>query len=353
MSCMDDTNWGGRLPNRWLTLAEVALRFGRDIETIRRWVRRRLLPVRRVGRMYLVDAASLAAFAPPRPRGRPRRRGPDAATASVVSLLWLAGGSCEGCTMAVLGARSLSLEALLRGAVGDLPPVRLVHPFLALESGSAYLHQLELAAAGRLDPFILVFEGAVFTESLAGAGWFARLGQCAGRPLTVADWLQRLAPVAAAVVAIGTCATWGGVPAAAGNPTGALGVGAFLGPGFRSRSGLPLVNVPGCAPHGEGFLETVCDLVLYLEGAVPLELDELGRPRWLYPPEATPGPAGQPLRSERGPVVVDCPVPRRGWMSGVGGCTAVGGTCIGCTAPGFVDRYLPAVHAAERTAVAD
>jgi hydrogenase small subunit len=294
--------------------------------------------------MYLVAAPALHAFVPPRPRGRPRRRAAAPAASGTVSLVWLAGGSCEGCTMAVLGARGPSLEALLQGALADLPPVRLVHPFLALESGAAYLGQLERAAAGQLDPFVLVFEGAVFAEPPAGSGWFARLGQRAGRPLTVRDWLLRLAPQAAAVVAIGSCATWGGVPAAAGSPTGAIGVGALLGPGFRSRAGLPIVNVPGCAPHGEGFLETIADLVLHLEGAVPLELDELGRPRWLYPPEAVPGPPGQPVESARGTIALGCPVPRRGWMNGVGGCARVGGACIGCTAPDFVDRYLALAH---------
>lgn len=337
---------------RWLTLEEVAARLDRHVETVRRWVRRRLLPVRRVGRLYLVDATALAEFVPPRPRGRPRQRTATPVRLHTVTLVWLAGGSCEGCTMAMLGARHPSLEALLHGALRDLPPVRLVHPFLAFEAGGAYLAQLEHAAAGQLDPFVLVFEGAVFAEARAGDGWFARLGTSGTRPLTVRDWLLRLAPLAVAVVAIGTCATWGGVPAAAGNPTGATGVGAVLGAGFRSRSGLPVVNVPGCAPHGEGFLETVCDLVLHLEGSVPLELDEWGRPRWLYPAEAIVGLPGRPVAGERGPAVVGCCVPRRGWMSGVGGCTGMGGPCIGCTVPEFVDRYLPRVQALRAAAAA-
>jgi hydrogenase small subunit len=332
------------MDGQWLTLDQVAAHFGRDVETVRRWVRRRLLPVRRVGRVYLVEAAALDGFVPPRPRGRPRKRPPEVRPQRTVTVVWLAGGSCEGCTVAVLGASRPALETLL-GGLYDLPPLRLVHPFLALETGAAYRAQLERAVAGELDPFVLVFEGSVFAEERAGDGWFARLGEHAGRAVTVRDWLLRLAPAAAAVVAIGSCATWGGVPAAAGSPTGAMGVGAVLGPRFRSRAGLPLVNVPGCAPHGEGFLETLCDLVLHLEGAIPLELDELGRPRWLYRSEAVVGPAGRSLPAERRLATVGCPVPQRGWMSGVGGCTRVGGACIGCTAPGFVDHYLPRVHA--------
>ena len=39
--------------------------------------------------------------------------------------------------------------------------------------------------------------------------------------------------------------------------------------------------------------------------------------------------------------VVKCNVPKRGWMGGVGGCPNVGGICIGCTMPGFPDKFMP------------
>jgi hydrogenase small subunit len=41
-----------------------------------------------------------------------------------------------------------------------------------------------------------------------------------------------------------------------------------------------------------------------------------------------------------GPVVL-CNVPKRGWMNGIGGCPNVGGICIGCTMPGFPDKFMP------------
>ena len=50
------------------------------------------------------------------------------------------------------------------------------------------------------------------------------------QPVSVNEWLRRLAPGAAAMLAIGTCATWGGVPAAAGNISGAMSLMDFLGP---------------------------------------------------------------------------------------------------------------------------
>ncbi len=39
--------------------------------------------------------------------------------------------------------------------------------------------------------------------------------------------------------------------------------------------------------------------------------------------------------------VVNCNVPKRGWMGGIGGCPNVGGICIGCTMPGFPDKFMP------------
>jgi hydrogenase small subunit len=149
--------------------------------------------------------------------------------------------------MAALGASEPGLEDLLLGRVPDIPAVTLIHPALALESGAAYLEQLTRGADGELGPFGLVLEGSVLDESLAGDGSFSRLGLREGRPLTTADWLDRLAPRAEVVIAIGSCATWGGIPAAAGNVTGACGLEDYLGRDFRSRAGLPVINVPGCA----------------------------------------------------------------------------------------------------------
>ncbi|MGH2400884.1 MAG: hydrogenase expression protein HypE, partial [bacterium] len=205
--------------------------------------------------------------------------------------IWIAGASCDGCTVAMLGASEPSLEDLLLGKQRDLGHLVLVHPALAMESGDAYRDYLERAAQGSLAPFILVLEGSVMDETRAGEGSFSRLGMDAGRPVTTSDWIDRLAPRAEAVIAIGSCATWGGIPAAAGNVTGAMGLEDHLGCEFRSRGGLPIVNVPGCAPSGDGFVETLIYVGLHLQGLVPLELDEEHRPKWLYPPSTHPVPA--------------------------------------------------------------
>jgi hydrogenase small subunit len=264
----------------------------------------------------------------------------------VLSLVWIGGASCDGCTMGALGATQPGLEDLLLGRVAEAPAITLLHPTLALESGDAYRAQLERAAVGQLAPFILILEGSVLDESLAGSGSFSRMGQdVTGRPLTIAAWIDRLARHAEAVIAIGSCAAWGGIPAAAGSPTGAMGLETYLGRDFRSRAELPVINVPGCAPPGEAFIETLISVCLHLARLVPLELDEERRPRWLYnelvhpqPPRANYMPAQAYDVAQR--AAVGCPVPRQGWMKGIGGCASVGGCCIGCTAPDFADRYL-------------
>lgn len=249
--------------------------------------------------------------------------------------------------MAVLGATAPRLEELLTGHLTHVPRIELVHPALALDAGADYVAMLERAVAGDLEPFLLVVEGSLFDESLAGDGSFSRLGTADGRPITVEDWVLRAAPPAAAVIAIGTCATWGGVPAARGNVTGAMGLGALLGEDFRARSGLPVINVPGCAPSGDAFIEVLSYTLLHLGNIVPLDLDGLGRPRWLYS-EAVPLQRVRQPAIPRDPVetvTTECPVPGRGWINHIGGCAAVGGSCTGCTHVDFPDRLLPLVTA--------
>src|SRR5262249_56008779 len=97
------------------------------------------------------------------------------------------------------------------------------------------------------------------------------------------------------------------------------------GGAFPSRAGLPVVNVPGCAPPGAAFVEALAGVGLHLAGLVPLELDGERRPRWLYgasthpqPPRAAYLPPA--AYAAEGRPAVGCPVPDQGWMRGIGGC---------------------------------
>ena len=180
-----------------------------------------------------------------------------------------------------------------------------------------------------------------------------------GEPITLCQWIDRLAPRALAVVAAGTCATYGGIHAMEGNPTGAMGVPDYLGWSWKSKANLPIVCVPGCPIQPDNLSETLLYLVNQLAGHAPMiPLDENLRPRWLFDLTVHEGcdragfyEQGQFTR-EYGTVeclvkigcwgpVVKCNVPKRGWMAGIGGCPNVGGVCIGCTMPGFPDMFMP------------
>src|SRR5579859_2068787 len=98
-------------------------------------------------------------------RNRSHRR--SAMLPEQASVIWLGGGGCDGCTMAVLGASSPGLEQVLLGQVPGIPAIELIHTTLALDSGASYMARLEQAAAGLLTPFVLVLEGSVLDETRA------------------------------------------------------------------------------------------------------------------------------------------------------------------------------------------
>ena len=285
-----------------------------------------------------------------------------------VHAFWFAGLSCDGCSVAVTGATQPSVESLMLGSHPGIPRVVLHHTVLNMESGPQYLKSAEQAVAGELDaPYVVILEGSIADETIAHAagGYWSAVGEEPWGPdgelraVSSTEWVARLAENAAAMIAIGTCATWGGVPAAEGNLTGAMSLMDFLGKDYRSVLGVPVVNVPGCPPVGDNFTETVAAVLYFLQGFGPLpEFDDLGRPAWLfgetvhrrcvrgaYYEEGTFAKEfGDPECLVEvgcwGPVV-NCNITSRGAIKGIGGCMNAGGACIGCTMPGFPDKFTP------------
>lgn len=294
----------------------------------------------------------------------------------IVHAFWLAGMSCDGCSIAAVGATNPSVESLLLGSVAALPKLVLHHPVVSTEAGHEFVRNFELAAEGKLGaPYVVIFEGSVADESLSAqtGGYWSGMGMREVNGVTevipTAEWLERLAPGAAAVIAMGTCATWGGIPAAIGNVTGSTGVMDFLGADYRSDLGLPVVNIPGCSPIGDNFTETVAAVLLFLQGLGPLpEFDELGRPAWLFGETVhrhcvRAGYYEEGVFAEHygdkeclveigcwGPVV-QCNITSRGAINHMGGCMNTGGVCIGCTMPGFPDAFAPFYKRAPGTLV--
>ena len=149
-----------------------------------------------------------------------------------IDVLWInAGLSCDGDTIAMTAATQPSIEDIVRGALPWIPKVRFHNAFLAIENGDEFLERFHLAARGKLSPFILVVEGSIPDETNKTEGYWASFGmdKATGQPITTCEWIDRLAPHAWAVIAAGTCATYGGIHAMQGNPTGCMGMADYLG----------------------------------------------------------------------------------------------------------------------------
>src|SRR5690606_30823181 len=169
---------------------------------MRRFPRR--LRAGRGRRSLMMQPQSPSDFAPRDAEGR--RNGSSAV--QEVHILWTPDGmSCDGDTISTTAASQPSIEDIIMGAIPGLPKVHLHNRVLAPESGADYMRPWFEAAAGRLDPFILVVEGSIPNEKIKKEGYWAAIGYSeeTGQPITLCEWIDRLAPKAWAVVAAGTC----------------------------------------------------------------------------------------------------------------------------------------------------
>jgi hydrogenase small subunit len=282
-------------------------------------------------------------------------------TPDIVDVLWITAGlSCDGDTVSMTAATQPSIEDLVRGALPGVPRLRLHNAVLSRENGDDFMRRFEDASRGSIDPFILVVEGSIPDETNKSEGYWAGFGfdRATGQPLTTVSWIDRLAPHAWAVVAAGTCATYGGIHAMAGNPTGCMGLPDYLGWQWKSKGGVPIVCVPGCPVQPDNMTQTLLYLLRQVSGGAPMiAVDEALRPTFLFGQTVHEGcdrggyyeqaDFAAAYGSSKcivkigcwGPVVI-CNVPKRGWMNGIGGCPNVGGICIGCTMPGFPDKFM-------------
>ncbi|WP_395539682.1 HupU protein [Neotabrizicola sp. sgz301269] len=268
-----------------------------------------------------------------------------------MNLLWLQASGCGGCTMSLLCAEGpTAVEALTDAGI-----TLLWHPALSRETGAEALSLLQAVEAGEIPLDILCVEGAI-ARGPRGTGRFQMLS---GTGRSLMDWTQSLAARARHVVAVGTCAAYGGVTAAGGNPSDACGLqydgahpGGLLPTSFRAGAGLPVINVAGCPTHPGWVTET---LMLLAAGAMATgDLDGLGRPRFyadnlvhhgcpkneFYEYKASArtlsdlGCMMENLGCIGTQAVGDCNI--RPW-NGEGSCTRGGYPCINCTAPEFED----------------
>jgi len=231
----------------------------------------------------------------------------------------------------------------------------LWHPALALAGQHELVQLLNACLDGSQTLDVLCVEGAL----LRGPNGSGRFHRMAGTGLPMTEWVRRLSQRARYVMAVGSCAAWGGFSASAPNDTEACGLqfedehrGGLLGADFTAGSGLPVINVAGCPTHPGWVIDT---WMMLADGSLNRDsLDSLGRPRFYadqlvhhactrneyYEYKAS---AAQPsdlgclmenLGCKGTQAHADCNI--RLW-NGQGSCVRAGYACISCTAPGFQD----------------
>lgn len=257
-------------------------------------------------------------------------------TARRPSVIWLSFQECTGCTESFLRSHAPTVEGLIFDAISlDY------HHTLQAASGEAAEAARLAAMEENRGKYLLVVDGSI---PLGNPGYSTIAG------ISNLDMLQETAKDAAAIIAIGTCAAFGGIPHANPNPTGAVSVSDII-------TDKPIVNVSGCPPIPVVFTGVLAHYLTF--GSLP-ELDELGRPKAFF---------GQSIhdRCYRRPFydrglfaeTFDDEGARKGWCLYKLGCKGPttynacatlkwnGGTsfpiqsghgCIGCSEPNFWDK---------------
>ncbi len=82
-----------------------------------------------------------------------------------IHVFWLAGMSCDGCSVSAVGATAPSAESLMTGNMPGLPRINLHHPVLSIEAGEEFMAPFHLAMQGKLGKqFVVVYEGSIADE---------------------------------------------------------------------------------------------------------------------------------------------------------------------------------------------
>jgi len=185
--------------------------------------------------------------------------------ATRLPVIWQELQSCTGNSMALIRNSNPGIDELIL----DLISLEYSEVLMA-PSGQAAEDVLEAAIQRYDGQYIAVFEGSV---PVADNGSFLTIGP-AGH--TGVEIVEHIARHSAAVIAVGTCAAYGGIPAARPNPTAALGIADFLN---SKRINKPVVNLPACPVSSTNVVGTILEYALF--GRLP-SLDAFGRPLWAY-----------------------------------------------------------------------
>lgn len=259
------------------------------------------------------------------------------------SVIWLSFQECTGCTESITRSHSPSIEGLIFDAISlDY------HHTLQAASGYGAEEARDEAMKMNRGKYVLVVDGSI---PLDNPGYSTIAG------ISNLDMLKEAAEGAAAIIAVGTCAAYGGLPKADPNPTGAVSVSDII-------KDKPIINVPGCPPIPVVITGVIAHFLTF---GLP-ELDSLGRPKAFYGqnihdrcyrrPFYERGLFAETFDDEgakagwclyklgcKGPVTYNACATTK-WNEGTSFPIQSGHGCIGCSEPGFWDfgglyRALP------------
>jgi hydrogenase small subunit len=267
-------------------------------------------------------------------------------------IIWLQASTCSGCSVSVINTIHPSIKNVILEQI--LPGHQLIltyHGTLMAATGALSTDAARESVAKNKGKYVLVVEGAIPTKQ---NGVYGHIGEKDGKPITMLEWLEFFGRDAMVVLPVGTCAAYGGLPAAAPNPSGCKGVAELFA---DMQITTPIINIPGCPCHPDWFIGTVAKILLYGMPA-PKEIDEQGRLKLFFGRSVHNRCINRDYLDEgifatnfgeegcllelgcKGPFTnADCPI--RLWNGGVNWCIGAGAPCFGCTEKGFPDAHSP------------
>jgi hydrogenase small subunit len=251
------------------------------------------------------------------------------------TVVWLQGSACTGCSISFLNM--ISPTAPTTAADVLVNSINLIyHPNLMALAGDSAVAEIEKVFYD--GEYLLVIEGGVPTKFGGNTclAWSYR-----GKDVTFQQAVRDLSSRAAGIICVGTCASFGGIPAAPPNPTGVKSV--------KAVTGKNTINIAGCPPHPSWVAGTLVNLLI----GKTIMLDSYGRPKDIFttytvhdlcPRQGTEkaesfGVDSRCLRELgcRGPeTIANCPM--FFWNGGVNWCVDANAPCIGCTSSTFPGR---------------
>ena len=276
-----------------------------------------------------------------------------AAASKLFPAVWLDGGLCTGCTESTAQSENPDVAQI----VLDILSMNYMETIMYATGDSAEEALKQTIDAGT---FIMVYEGAVMT------GFEGNALRVAGKPGL--EQIREVAPKAAAIIAVGSCAVDGGWVRAYPNPGGAMGIGEFL-----KQEGIktPVINLPTCPVNPVWLVAMVIDVLLLggvddkgqvTQGLVD-KLDEFGRPKLIYgqtihdncprrghfengefvyqfgSEEEAKGYCLYAMGCKGPQTYTNCPIVR--WNNKTSWCVNSGSPCIGCGGFNWVDENAP------------